>query len=116
MKTIRIKRVYEPPAAGDGERILIDRLWPRGLSKANAKIDLWLKEIAPSDALRKWFDHEASKWPAFRERYAQELECNTEPVAQLKARIRSKSATLLYGAREERHNNAVALKMWLEGR
>lgn len=113
MKLINIKRVYEPAAAADGYRVLIDNLWPRGVSRANSKIDLWLKEIAPSDALRKWFGHEPAKWPEFRKRYVKELENNPEPVGVLAAKAKSASITLLYAAKEERYNNAVALKAWL---
>jgi uncharacterized protein YeaO (DUF488 family) len=112
--TITIKRVYEPRAKSDGARVLVDRLWPRGVSKSAAQIDLWLKEIAPSDALRKWFGHEPSKWNEFRKRYFGELEKRPEAVAQLRHFVSKGKVTLVYGAKDKRHNNAVALKGYLE--
>jgi len=107
---IKIKRVYDEPSKDDGYRILVDRLWPRGLSKDRAKIDLWLKEIAPSGKLREWFSHEPSKWEEFKKRYRREL----QPKKDLLDRIRSLEkergiVTLVYSSREERYNNAVAL-------
>lgn len=112
--SIKIKRVYELPDKGDGMRILVDRLWPRGVSKTAAQIDLWLKEIAPSNALRKWFGHDPAKWAEFRKRYSRELEKNSAAVAQLKQFVNKGKVTLVYGARDEEHNNAVALKEHLE--
>ncbi len=106
---LRIKRVYERPVASDGVRILVDRLWPRGLSKANARVDIWLKEVAPSDALRKWFGHDPRKWAQFRKRYRAELSGHPEQVALLKSHVGKGSATLVYGAKDELHNNAVVL-------
>ena len=114
MGTIKLKRVYEPPAKTDGFRILVDRLWPRGVSKSAARINLWLKEIAPSDALRKWFGHDPSKWTEFRKRYFRELQRRPEAVAQVKQHVGNEVTTLVYGAKDERHNNAVALKEYLE--
>ena len=111
---IKIKRAYEPAAKGDGVRILVDRLWPRGISKTAAQIDLWLKEIAPSDALRKWFGHDPAKWTEFRKRYFRELEKKSEAVAQLEQFVKKGKVTLVYGAKNEEHNNAVALKDYLE--
>jgi uncharacterized protein YeaO (DUF488 family) len=113
---LALKRVYEPPDAGDGTRILVDRLWPRGIAKDRARIDLWLKDIAPSDALRKRFHARPEDWDAFRAAYQAELE---SPAAQAAAkelldRMRKGSVTLLYAARDERRNNAVALSEWLE--
>lgn len=112
--TIKIKRIYEPTKASDGFRILIDRLWPRGLSKEKAKIDLWLKEIAPSNELRKWFNHEPKKWKKFKERYKDELLHNEEAKAvmdELKKIIAKKRiVTLLFSASDEEHNNAVAFQ------
>ena len=113
---LRIKRVYEPPDAADGVRILVDRLWPRGLSRESAKIDLWLKEIAPSDALRRRLHRDPSAWDHFKTAYYAELE---EPPAQsaihdLLDRLTHEAVTLLYAARDEKRNNAVALKEWLE--
>lgn len=109
---IKIKRVYEKPSASDGKRILIDRLWPRGLSKAEAQVDLWLKEIAPSGELRKWFGHEPEKWDEFRKRYRAELDKNKDAVSQLKSAATGKT-TLLYAAKDTEHNNAVVLKEYL---
>jgi len=114
MVTIKLKRAYEPPEKSDGLRILVDRLWPRGVSKTAARIDLWLKETAPSDALRKWFGHDPLKWSEFRKRYFRELEKRPEAVAQLMQHASKGVTTLVYGAKDERHNNAVALKEYLE--
>jgi len=111
---IVIKRVYEPAAAGDGYRVLIDRLWPRGLKKEAVPLDLWAKELAPSTALRQWFGHEPARWDAFRARYAAELEAVAEHWQPLAQRARRQTVTLLYGARDEAHNNAVALKAHME--
>lgn len=111
--TLRIKRVYEAPGKGDGFRVLVDRLWPRGVSKDQARVDLWLKEIAPSDALRKWFGHDPDKWDAFKRRYFKELDGKAEPVRTLRGQAAKGTVTLLYGAKEERFNNAVALKEYL---
>jgi uncharacterized protein YeaO (DUF488 family) len=110
-----LKRIYDPPAAGDGIRILVDRLWPRGISKDKAQIDLWLKDIAPSHALRQHFHGKPEDWDAFCAAYFAELE---DPAAQAAAgelldRLRHGSVTLLYAARDEQHNNAAALKLWL---
>jgi uncharacterized protein YeaO (DUF488 family) len=112
---LRIKRVYEPPDKGDGKRILVDRLWPRGMAKAKAGVDLWLKEIAPSTELRKWFGHDPGKWAEFKKRYRAELEENDEQAALLKEEIKKGTVTLLYGARDEEHNDAVVLLDFLRG-
>jgi uncharacterized protein YeaO (DUF488 family) len=112
--TIKLKRAYEPPEKTDGARILVDRLWPRGVSKTSARIDLWLKDIAPSAALRKWFGHDPSKWSEFQKRYVRELARQPEAVAQLKQFAAKGVVTLVYGAKDQRHNNAVALKEYLE--
>jgi uncharacterized protein YeaO (DUF488 family) len=114
--TLALKRVYAPPGAGDGTRILVDRLWPRGIARDKARIDLWLKDIAPSDALRKRFHSKPDEWEAFCAAYFAELE---DPAAQaatkdLLAGLRKGPVTLLYASRNERRNNAVALKAWLE--
>ncbi|HIH15836.1 MAG TPA: DUF488 family protein [Candidatus Diapherotrites archaeon] len=110
----RVKRVYEAPAKEDGCRVLVDRLWPRGLTKEKASIDEWLKEIAPSDALRKWFAHDPAKWPAFRKKYAAELRQNKEWAGKLKMlEKRHKVVMLLFGAKDIARNNAVALKEFL---
>jgi uncharacterized protein YeaO (DUF488 family) len=111
---IGFKRVYEEPAASDGKRILIDRLWPRGLTKEKARIDLWLKDIAPSAKLRKWFGHDPAKWPEFQKRYKQELDDNLAAVMELRKQIEQGRATLVYGAKDEEHNDAAVLKGYLE--
>jgi len=113
MADIRIKRVYEPPAKGDGARILVDRIWPRGLSKEKAQLTLWLKEIAPSTGLRKWFGHDPARWAEFQRRYRLELEANGAAVGELREVLKQGPATLLYGAHDEAHNQAVALADWL---
>lgn len=111
---IRTKRIYEPADAADGFRVLVDRVWPRGVSKTEARIDEWLKEVAPSTALRKWFRHDPAKWAEFKRRYWQELARHREPIGLLHEMRATKGVTLLFGARDERHNNAVALKEYLE--
>lgn len=114
---LHIKRIYEAPADTDGARILVDRLWPRGIAKEKAQIDLWLKDISPSDALRKRFHGHAEDWDEFRAAYAEELKTPAAQVAvtQLRALIGQGPVTLLYAARDETHNNAAALKAWLQG-
>lgn len=114
--SIRIRRVYDPPVAAEGHRILVDRLWPRGLSKAAAGIDLWLKEIAPSNELRRWYQHDETKWPEFRRRYFAELDQQPDVVECLRQWIQQGDVVLLFGARETRYNNAAALKDYLAGR
>lgn len=111
---IAIKRAYLPPEKSDGKRILIDRLWPRGLSKEKAKIDLWLKEIAPSTELRKWFGHDPAKWAEFQKRYKAELSENKEAVGQLVEMAKKQPATLIYSAHDEDHNDAVVLQTYLK--
>ncbi|MET2827952.1 DUF488 domain-containing protein [Mesorhizobium shangrilense] len=110
-----VKRIYEQPAPEDGQRVLVDRIWPRGVSKEDAALTLWLKEIAPSDALRKWFGHEPERWAEFQKRYASELDENGEAVAQLRALLGEGRVTLLYGAHDEAHSNAVALAEYMHG-
>ncbi len=116
--SIRLKRVYEEPEASDGYRVLVDRLWPRGLSKESAALDLWAKEVAPSNELRRWFGHEEERWEEFKKRYRAELEQAGEQVQnrleELAGRGRNGTLTLLYAARESRHNNAELLKSYLE--
>lgn len=114
----QLKRIYDAPARSDGTRILVDRLWPRGIAKDKAKIDLWLKDVAPSDALRKQFHGHPEDWDDFVAAYAKELaSAAAQPaVAELEALMRKGPVTLLYAARDEAHNNAVALKAWLEKR
>lgn len=113
---IAIKRVYEHATDDDGCRILVDRLWPRGLSKERAGVDLWLKQIAPSPGLRKWFGHDPGKWSEFQRRYRTELDSNGEAVRSLKEAVGNGPTTLLYGARDEKHNHAVVLRDILVGR
>jgi uncharacterized protein YeaO (DUF488 family) len=111
---MRTKRVYDEPSKGDGFRILVDRLWPRGLSKDRARIDLWLKEVAPSDALRKWFGHEGARWAEFKRRYFKELEDKKEAIESIVTKASQGSVTLLYGAKDAECNNAVALQEFIE--
>jgi len=111
---VRIKRVYEEPSEDDGRRILVDRLWPRGLTKEKARVDLWLKEIAPSNELRKWFGHEPKKWPEFKRRYGEELKKLGEPLALLRQEAGRGKITMLYGERDEEHNEAVVLQELLQ--
>jgi uncharacterized protein YeaO (DUF488 family) len=114
---IRIKRVYEEPAKQDGYRILVDRLWPRGLTKERAKVDLWVKEIAPSDALRKWFGHEPEKWPQFAKRYRSELARKKDLLKEVKKLEREHgTVTLLYGRKDEKQNQAVLIASALKGK
>ena len=114
---IRIKRVYNQPDLSDGVRILVDRLWPRGLKKAEARIDEWRWDLAPSSALRKWFHHDPRKWDEFQRRYRNELKARgkIEELQELAGRAKRGTITLLFGARNEKHNNAVVLKELLEG-
>ncbi len=110
---IRLNRAYEPAKRTDGTRVLVDRLWPRGVSKEAAKIEHWFKEIAPSTALRKWFNHDPAKWEKFRERYFRELDRKAEVVNELQSLARGGTVTLVYSAKDEEHNQAVALKEYL---
>jgi uncharacterized protein YeaO (DUF488 family) len=107
---LHLKRVYETPAKTDGTRILVDRLWPRGLTKEKARVDLWLKEVAPSTELRKWFAHDPAKWPEFKARYKAELKHNAAQLALLKQAIARGPSTLLYGAKDTQHNEAIVLQ------
>jgi uncharacterized protein YeaO (DUF488 family) len=106
---IRIKRMYDPPAADDGRRVLVDRLWPRGVSKEKARIDEWVKEIAPSDDLRTWFGHDPGRWEEFRKRYREELEGHGELLESLRTEAGKGTVTLLFAAKDAEHNNAVVL-------
>jgi uncharacterized protein YeaO (DUF488 family) len=108
------KRVYEPADPADGSRVLVDRLWPRGLSKAEVHVDLWLKDVAPSAALRTWFGHDPARWEQFRTRYRAELDDNPEDLQRLRGLARQGKVTLLYSARDETHNQAVALLEYLK--
>ena len=110
---IKVKRIYDAPTPDDGIRILVDRLWPRGLSKEKARVDLWLKEIAPSNELRTWYAHDPKKWAEFRKRYFKDLDTKRELVNQILQKTREGDVTLLYGSREEKINNAVALKGYI---
>ena len=112
----RLKRIYDPKADGDGTRVLVDRLWPRGLSKHDAAIDLWLKSIAPSTDLRHWFNHQPERWMEFSQRYRKELAENKEGVAQLEKLATAGPVTLLYAARDTEHNQALVLMSYLEDR
>ncbi len=109
----KLKRVYDPPSLEDGSRVLVDRLWPRGLTKKRAAVDLWLKEIAPSTELRQWFGHDPARWPTFQRRYAKELEARPDLVKLLRRKGHDEPVTLVYGARDEEHNAAVVLKAFL---
>jgi uncharacterized protein YeaO (DUF488 family) len=111
---IKTKRVYEKSAKEDGTRVLVDRLWPRGISKKDARIDEWLREIAPSDKLRKWFGHDPSKWEDFKRKYMKELEGNRDLKSKLEEISRVGTLTLVYSAKDEMHNQAIALKEFLE--
>jgi len=113
---VKLKRAYERPAAGDGTRILIDRLWPRGVRKVDAAIDQWAKDIAPSTALRKWFGHDPARWQEFRSRYAVEVHAHLEQLNRLRALARKGPITLVYSAHDELHNDDVALRDFLLGR
>src|SRR5262249_49340517 len=110
---VQIKRVYEPHSRGDGQRVLVDRVWPRGVSKEKLGDAMWLKDVAPSADLRKWFDHRPERWAEFRKRYAAELDRNPEATAKLRALIARGPVTLLYSARDEEHNQALALAEYL---
>jgi len=110
---IRVKRVYDPPARADGRRFLVDRLWPRGVSKAELRADGWLKDVAPSDALRHWFAHDPAKWPEFVRRYSAELDSRPEVWQPLAEAARRGPVTLLFSTRNTTHNNALALRAYL---
>ena len=110
-----MKKVYDPYAKADGKRVLVDRLWPRGIKKEEARIDLWIKEIAPSDALRKWFSHDPDKWQEFKKRYRKELEDRQDMIEDLRKEARKGTVTLLFAAKDSERNNAVALKEVIEG-
>ena len=113
MTNIRIKRAYEEPDGEDGTRILVDRLWPRGLTKEKARIDLWLKDVAPSTELRKWFAHDPGKWAEFQSRYHEELKRNKEQFQLLRQEAAKGTVTLVYGTKDQRHNEAVILQRLL---
>lgn len=111
---IKLKRVYEAPSVTDGLRVLVDRLWPRGLTRNRAAVDLWLKEVAPSTELRKWFGHDPAKWKQFQVRYRKELRAGHDAISLLKEKSKQGTVTLLYGARDTEHNEALLLKALLD--
>jgi uncharacterized protein YeaO (DUF488 family) len=111
---VMVQRVYDAPSARERGRFLVERLWPRGMTKERLRFEAWLKEVAPSDALRRWFQHDPARWDEFRRRYFAELDDRPEAVARLRAAARHGDVVLLYSARDEEHNNAVALKEYLE--
>ena len=113
---ILVKRVYEPPAASDGTRFLVDHLWPRGLKKNDVKVESWLKAVSPSNELRHWFGHESAKWKEFQQRYFAELDKKPEAWQPLLEAAQDGDVTLVFSARDEAHNNAVSLKSYLEKR
>ncbi|HEX9809694.1 MAG TPA: DUF488 family protein [Alphaproteobacteria bacterium] len=116
MARIRLKRIYDPPAREDGHRVLVERLWPRGLSKDRAALDAWLKDVAPSDGLRRWYGHVPDRWPEFRQRYRVELAGRRDLVDRLLAQAAKGPVTLLFAARDGERNSAVVLKSVLERR
>ncbi|MDG4892544.1 DUF488 family protein [Mesorhizobium sp. WSM4976] len=107
---VKLRRAYESPAAGDGKRVLVDRLWPRGVKKTEAAIDYWMKELAPSTELRKWFGHDPARWDEFRRRYAAEVHEHRDELDQLRNLMRNDAVTLVYSAHDEAHNDAVVLR------
>ena len=113
---IQLRRAYEPAEPGDGFRVLVDRIWPRGLKKEEPAIDLWLKDAAPSSELRKWFGHDPAKWDEFRKRYAEELDRKPDVVRFLQEKSRSGTLTLVFAAKDAEHSNAAALKEYLKAR
>lgn len=114
--TIHLKRAYDDADEDDGYRVLVDRLWPRGVSKEKARLDAWMREVAPSDELRRWFSHDPQKWDVFRERYAAELADKGDVLVELRLRAEQGTLTLVYAAKDREHNNAVALREMLEQR
>lgn len=111
---IKIKRIYDEPANEDGKRIFVDRLWPRGITKERARIDLWAKDIAPSHALRKWFGHDPGKWSEFKKRYFSELDSNTTSLKSISELVSNNNVTFIFSSKEPRFNNAAALKQYFE--
>lgn len=113
--TIRLKRAYDPPSPDDGRRVLVDRLWPRGLKKEEARLDAWMKEVGPSTALRQWFNHEPEKWDEFKRRYFSELAGRPKEVNELRREANGGTLTLVYASKHEKFNNAAALREYLAG-
>lgn len=114
MTQLKLKRAYDPPARSDGYRILVDRLWPRGVSKDELRIDLWAKDLAPSAALRKWFNHDPAKWGDFRKRYYREIERHPESLEEVRALLRRRTVTLVFAAKDADISNAAALRSYLD--
>lgn len=112
---LRVKRIYEPPSAEDGARLLVDRLWPRGLKTKEVPLDGWIKDVAPSSELRRWFGHDAARWREFHRRYFKELDEKSDACRAIARQARRGTVTLLYSARDVEHNNAVALADYLRG-
>ena len=112
---LKIRRVYDPPSKADGRRVLVDRLWPRGMKKEAARVDEWMRDISPSDGLRKWFSHDPSKWKDFRIKFRKELKSKHDLVEKLRNYSRQGTVTLLFSAKDEEHNNAVVIKEVVEG-
>ena len=115
MPKIRLKRAYDEASADDGVRILVERLWPRGLTKERAAIDLWMRDVAPSQELRRWYSHDVAKWNEFKKRYRAELAQNKAEVDELRKKCRAETVTFVYAAKDEEHNSAVLLKDYVEG-
>ena len=113
---LKLKRAYEPVSKEDGRRFLVERLWPRGLSKRSLRLDAWLKDVGPSTALRQWFSHDPEKWSRFRARYFRELDAHPGSWRTIRAAARGHTVTLVYSSRDEAHNNAVALKEYLQAK
>ena len=113
---IKLKRAYETPSDDDGKRVLVERLWPRGVTKVEAKIDEWIKDVAPSPELRKWYAHDVEKWPEFKRRYVEELKLHDDEVSELKKMVRGSVVTFIYAAHDTEHNSAVVLKEFVQGR
>lgn len=113
---IRIKRTYDPPARGDGRRVLVERLWPRGMKKENLAADAWMKDVAPSTQLRKWFAHRDERWEEFRRRYREELDANAAALEPIREAAKGGTVTLLYSAHDSEHNSAVVLRDYLSGK
>jgi uncharacterized protein YeaO (DUF488 family) len=113
---VKVKRVYEKPTRADGQRVLVDRVWPRGMKKEEAALDLWLKEVAPSTALRKWYGHDPEKWEEFKARYFKELKKKEEEIRTLRNLMNKGTLTLLFGSKEEKLNNAAALREYLKNK
>lgn len=111
---IKLKRVYEPIEPEDGLRVLVERLWPRGIAKEKAKIDYWAKDIAPSTTLRQWYAHQSERWPGFQEKYTEELQANAGAFSEFRAHCKAKTVTFVYAAHDKTHNSAVVLKRFLE--